>query len=136
MPVTLLWIAISVKNKLLKALIALTGAVNILAYLILFPLLVPFTIYADDMFTKIDEISLGNHKYRLYRTDCGATCAFGLVLQKEFDLGIGIKTVEVVFSKYRANEGHLSLIENDKIRLEVSPYYAGFSPEFYSFPVK
>lgn len=35
--------------------------------------------------------------YRLYRTNCGATCDYGLDLRREIDLPIGIKLVDSVW---------------------------------------
>ena len=60
-------------------------------------------------FELISEGQAGIVAYRLYRSDCGATCATGLVLRSEFDLVPGIALVTSVWSMYRAVEGIVSV---------------------------
>jgi MFS family permease len=60
---------------------------------------------------KDDEIT-----YRLYRTNCGATCAYGLDLRKERDLFLGIKLVSPFWSKYQALAGEVT-VKNQKIQV-------------------
>jgi hypothetical protein len=47
---------------------------------------------------KIDEVQRQQYKYRLYRTDCGATCNYGLALQKEVDVFHVGKLVSPIWS--------------------------------------
>lgn len=49
----------------------------------------------------LGEITMGPNTMRLYRTDCGATCSYGLELCEEVDTPVGIKIVRLVWSKYR-----------------------------------
>lgn len=76
----------------------------------------------DGRFEKIDEIEVGESKYRLYRTNGGATTAFGLVLRKESAISEHINVVEVIFSKYQAAESTLRLIDKNSIELQIEPY--------------
>ncbi len=48
----------------------------------------------DRSFDLIDEKRVNDSHIRLYLTDCGATCSFGLVLRKEFDTPFGLKIVK------------------------------------------
>ena len=76
----------------------------------------------DGRFERIDEIEVGESKYRLYRTNGGATTAFGLVLRKESAISEHINLVEVIFSKYQAAESTLRLIDENSIELQIEPY--------------
>lgn len=58
----------------------------------------------------IDTVELDQGwRLRLYRSDCGATCAYGLVLRKELDTGLGIVAVRSLWSRNRAYEGRLQM---------------------------
>lgn len=72
----------------------------------------------DESFEKIGELTANDIHYRLYRTNGGATTAFGLVLRKENELLAGVKSVEVLFSQYRAVDGTLSLSVGRRHRTE------------------
>ena len=62
---------------------------------------------ADSSFELLDEIQNGSVVYRLYRTDCGATCAYGLNLRAERGLLLGTKLVSPLWSLDRADKGTL-----------------------------
>lgn len=76
----------------------------------------------DYSFEKINEIEFGGSNYRLYRSSGGAATSFGLVLRKETPFIRGVNTVKVVFSKYKAFESTLSLINNNTIEMRIEPY--------------
>ena len=63
----------------------------------------------DSSYELLSEASAGKVAYRLYRTNCGATCAYGLELRKEIALPFGVKLVSPKWSLYRASEGALKL---------------------------
>lgn len=71
----------------------------------------------DASFIFLREVSSGVYSYRLYRTDCGATCAFGLELRKELITPIGIKLVTPLWSAYRFEKGDISLVTGNKIQV-------------------
>ena len=71
----------------------------------------------DSSFELLQEISSGKYWYRLYRTNCGATCALGLVLRKEFVTPFGLSIVNVIWSKYREDDAQLSLGNHKEIRI-------------------
>lgn len=62
---------------------------------------------ADTGYELLSEARAGAVIYRLYRTNCGATCAFGLDLREEREFLGGIKLVSPLWSLYRASEGQL-----------------------------
>jgi hypothetical protein len=77
---------------------------------------------SDPSFKLLDQAINNKITYRLYRTDCGATCAYGLSLQKEIDTSLGIKFVYPVWSIYKQSEGLLvtnggfiQVVSNNKI---------------------
>jgi hypothetical protein len=61
----------------------------------------------DYSFKLLDQASTSTGMFRLYLTDCGATCGHGLLLRKEFDTPIGIKLVFPEWSVYRQSEARL-----------------------------
>jgi hypothetical protein len=63
----------------------------------------------DPSFELIDQASPRGSAYRLYRTDCGATCSFGLALRREVDLLAGLKVVTPLWSQYRESEARLGV---------------------------
>jgi hypothetical protein len=73
-------------------------------------------------YLKVAEVEFGT--YRLYRTNCGATCAFGLDLREEIDLPIGLKLVKSVWSKYGEEDAEL-IANEDTIRVIVDGNLAG-----------
>lgn len=64
---------------------------------------------ADSSYELLSEASTGKVAYRLYRTNCGATCAYGLELREELALPFGVKLVSPKWSLYRASEGAVKL---------------------------
>jgi hypothetical protein len=71
----------------------------------------------DSSLELLHQIPVGIFKYRLYRTDCGATCSFGLNLRKEIDTPLGLKLVRSVWSKYREDAGKLALLPGKEIQV-------------------
>jgi hypothetical protein len=68
----------------------------------------------DTSYELLSEARAGRFAYRLYRTDCGATCAYGLDLREELDLSFGAKLVSPIWSLYGASEGAVKL-ENSSV---------------------
>lgn len=67
----------------------------------------------DPSFEKLSEITKGQYTYRLYLSNCGAICDFGLVLQREFDTPLGLKVIWPEWSQYPAEpSGSLRLVEH------------------------
>lgn len=63
----------------------------------------------DESYELISEAGDGSTTYRLYRTNCGATCAHGLSLREERSLLLGTKLVSPRWELYRASEGQVVL---------------------------
>lgn len=64
---------------------------------------------SDSSYELLSEVQTGSSAFRLYRTNCGATCAFGLDLREERDLFGGLKMVSSKWGMYRASDGELRL---------------------------
>lgn len=60
----------------------------------------------------LDQASSLGGTYRLYLTDCGATCSHGLLLRKEIDTNLGVKLVRREWSVYKQNEAKLTISNN------------------------
>jgi hypothetical protein len=80
----------------------------------------------DPSFEAIDDATTEEGTYRLYVTDCGATCSFGLLLRKEIDTPIGIKLVKPVWSIYKQHEATLEIdgtvlkvVNDDKVLYQI-----------------
>ncbi len=58
----------------------------------------------------------------LYRTNCGATCSFGLVLRQERLLVSGLKLTRVIGRWYPADMASIQSVLPDIVRVEVAPY--------------
>jgi MFS family permease len=67
----------------------------------------------DPSLQLIKDVADSEYRYRLYRTNCGATCAFGLELRKERNIPFGLKIVRPVWSFYGAEDGELSISESE-----------------------
>ena len=61
----------------------------------------------DESYVLISQASRGVSNFRLYRTNCGATCAYALDLRQELDLFLGLKLVSPIWSVDRTSEGHV-----------------------------
>lgn len=61
----------------------------------------------DHSFEKIAEVDTDAGYYRLYRTNCGAPCSYGLALRHEYDAPLGIKLVKSVWGMDRIYEAEL-----------------------------
>ena len=80
----------------------------------------------DLSYERISETVDGPVVYRLYRKNCGATCANGLSLRKERDLLLGTKVVSGVWGANRVSqvqvvlkESKVLVLEGDKILAEL-----------------
>jgi hypothetical protein len=111
MPFLLFWISLSLGHKWIR------GLVMALSILLLLPSLVISGCAAleaptvsekvDGSYELISEASRDSSKFRLYRTNCGATCVFGLDLREEHEMFLGMKLVSPIWSLYRASEGRV-----------------------------
>lgn len=72
----------------------------------------------DTSFQVIDEASVGSFSYKLYLSNCGATCAYGLELRRELPGPFGLKLVQPLWSKYATgDEGTLRLRSESQIEI-------------------
>ncbi len=66
----------------------------------------------DLSYELISEAKDGNIAYRLYRTNCGATCEFGLDLREERQVFLGLNLVSPIWSRPRGHEGQVVITES------------------------
>ena len=112
MPVLAFLVAKSIPRTWLRRLVFVGAGVVMLPCVLISSCAVleaPRPAEADSSFELLSETSAGKVAYRLYRTNCGATCAYGLELREELALPFGVKLVSPKWSLYRASEGALKL---------------------------
>ncbi len=63
----------------------------------------------DGSYELLSEAYGGRFAYRLYRTNCGATCSYGLELREELVLPLGLKLVSPKWSLYPGSEGAVKM---------------------------
>jgi len=73
--------------------------------------------------TKLEELKKEKTTYRLYLSNGGATTAYGIILQKEIELPLGVKVSSNIFTKYRAKDANISFLDKNTIRIKIAPYY-------------
>lgn len=97
-------------------------------------LLVPTIVRGSDpSFEPVAELSATWKDYRLYRTNGGATTAFGLVLRREVTVLPGLRVVSHIYDAYPAAEGRLTRTSDTTGRLTIDAY-SEFKPgEVYDF---
>lgn len=113
LPLSLAWLALRLPWRTARGLGVLAALLLALPCL-LFACLVAFSgslvqSNVDPAMEFIHEASTGAKHYRLYRTNCGATCAFGLLLREEIDLPIGMRLVTPRWSADRMENGNVVL---------------------------
>ena len=90
---TVLWVAHRLPRRSLKIAGLVLSAVVALPSLVFVALAwlewSQLTNNVDSSFELLSQGRAESASYRLYRTDCGATCAYELVLRKEYDSPFG-----------------------------------------------
>jgi hypothetical protein len=76
----------------------------------------------DYSFEKIDSLRVNDKNYVLYRTNGGATTAYGLVLRSEKEFISGINVVRAIYNKYKASESSLTLLGGKQTEMEIQPH--------------
>jgi hypothetical protein len=102
-PFLLLALAWVTRSRLVKGLLILLG---IASFLPAIPIGFFATIAAIDIlesgkdgsFEQISALPQGSRMLRLYVSNCGATCAYGLVLQEELEIPLGLKISRKIWS--------------------------------------
>ncbi|GAA5169147.1 hypothetical protein [Viridibacterium curvum] len=108
LPALLLWLAWLIpgkKPRLSGIALACLVALPCVVFALLALMVSPDLTGKDQSFELISETQANGTHYRLYRSDCGATCDTGLVLRQELDLSGGLRIVKKVWAQYHAHEG-------------------------------
>jgi hypothetical protein len=96
-PLAILWVAFSFERR---GTVAAALAVALAGFLLCGAAGVVARMFPSAAWDLVGEASVGGASYRLYRTNCGATCANGLVLTREIDLLLGLRTQQQLWSQY------------------------------------
>lgn len=70
----------------------------------------------------LSETQAGGATYRLYRTDCGATCAYGLELRKEVNVLGVLKLVSPIWSASREEPARLRVAPDGSVEVVRGEY--------------
>jgi hypothetical protein len=119
-PALIAWLASSLSEKWSRRVLYGLACTLILPCLLMTTCAVleaPSIRTTDGSYEFLSEAGYGSVTYRLYRTNCGATCAYGLDLRRERDLFFGVKLVSPLWSKYRADQGTVQ-ISGSKIQVK------------------
>lgn len=76
----------------------------------------------DPSFQPVSRTAIGPSTLVLYRTNCGAPCSFGLVLQQEWRLVPGVKVARRLGDWYPADTAALRAIDSHTLRVDIPPY--------------
>lgn len=110
LPASLFWLGACASRKPLRVLLLCAGvllAVPCAAVLVFSLSALPSAGDDDPAFTLISQLEDDGSTFRLYRSDCGATCSFDLMLRREADLPLGLKLSTSLWSRPREGEGAL-----------------------------
>ncbi|HTD90918.1 MAG TPA: hypothetical protein VK663_09665 [Burkholderiales bacterium] len=122
LPLSMLWIALRTKRKSLKIVGIVLSALVALPSLLFSTLALLESISVvennvDRSFTLMSEGKGSSAYYRLYRSDCGATCSTDLVLRKEYDTQVGVKLVTQVWFRRHQSTGTIQIDDRGTIRV-------------------
>ena len=87
----------------------------------------------DKSFEQISQLKGEHTVYRVYRTNGGATTAYGIILRKERSVLPGVKLVSVVRAYDRAHDATLQRLPSGTIELRVAPYGPGETTQRLEF---
>jgi hypothetical protein len=77
---------------------------------------------AGEVRADLGTINTGRHTVKLYETDCGAPCSFGLAVRQERRVIPGLLLVRDIDGFYPAAAPTYVIINQDSIRIDVPPY--------------
>jgi hypothetical protein len=122
LPVSILWIALCAQHKVLKIVGIVFSALVALPTLLFAAFVLLQGVYVvenniDRSFTLLSEAKGPTAYYRLYRSDCGATCSTDLVLRKEYDPHVGVKLVTQIWFRRFENAGSVHVDDRGTIRV-------------------
>jgi hypothetical protein len=118
-PILLGWLAMSISKRRIRRfsfVCVILLALPCLAISSCAALEAPQVGHGDLSYELLSEANDDAITYRLYRTNCGATCPYGLALRKERNLFLGVKLVSPLWSQYQGFAGEV-IVNNSKIQV-------------------
>jgi hypothetical protein len=94
-------------------------------------LLVPLTVlfgfdgvrlYNDTSFQRLRDLPVGRYHAVLYRTNGGATTAYGIIVRQELPLFLGLRLVRNIYHTYRISDVELKVLGPNTIRVVPGQY--------------
>jgi hypothetical protein len=119
------WLSLGFRRRWLK-IIGVVGSFLALlpatTFAVLAAISAPAIFEHDASLELISEAQFNHSYYRLYRTNCGATCAFGLELRREVDTPLGIKAIWPLWSRYRADDGAVMINQAGELQIRANEF--------------
>jgi hypothetical protein len=78
----------------------------------------------DSSFELLAAVPVEGGRVAIYRTNCGATCAFGIAVRQERRLFWRLLLVRDLGGFYRAEEARYEALSSRSVRVSVPPYVA------------
>jgi hypothetical protein len=78
----------------------------------------------DASFQLLAAVPVEGGRVAIYRTNCGATCAFGIAVRQERRLPLRLLLVRDLGGYYRADEARYEALSPRTVRVSVPPYEA------------
>ncbi len=81
----------------------------------------------DHSFNKINTVTLQSSEIKVYLTNCGATCAYGIVIRQEMNLFFDFTLTKQLLTEYRCDEATVEKKEKN-IQLQACTQQALVEP--------
>ena len=111
LPILLFWISLNLKEEWFRSAMKLVASLFILPCLAIAgcsALEAPHSSQKFDRSYELISEAFGDATiFRLYKTNCSATCGFGLDLREEREMFLGMKSVSPIWSLQPASKGRV-----------------------------
>jgi hypothetical protein len=87
----------------------------------------------DKAYELIDELGVGSARYRLYRTNFGATTSFGVVFRQERDFLPGLELVRFIESFHPARDAAFVATSSGRAHVRLEAHRYGQEVKLYEF---
>ncbi len=118
-PLALLWCVLGMQGMWRKAGTALASMLAVACVIPAVVVIIAAPAPGESGFEILDTAVLDGDEYRLYQTNCGAPCSFGLLLNQERNLPLGLKQVQQLWVLKDEQQGALEVVDGE-LRVRVA----------------
>ena len=76
----------------------------------------------DPGFVRLHDTKAGRYHVVIYRTDGGATTAYGICVRQELPLRLGLRLVREIYRSYPADDATVDVLAPDTVRVTADNY--------------